>query len=173
MPELPINTIIIIIICIAVFLAVAILFFSVWNKSYPGINLEAAKNSACQMLVSMGCNSDSWNIPVNNFDANKDTYQYAGAKWKWEGATYSELCDSAATESADNLAALCRCYYGKQNELECKSLCMCGAGGGGGGGGGGYTKCSAQPRVCYSDSDCPAGITCDTRQDYNCCIDSN
>jgi hypothetical protein len=118
-PELPVNTLIIVILAVIVLLGILALFSSVWNPSSTGLSLEAIKNNACQLLASMGCNGDTSSIAVNNFDANKDNSNTATGVSAWGTA-----CPNAAW-TGDNLAALCACYYGKTDEPSCKSLCGC------------------------------------------------
>ena len=124
--ELPINVIVIVVICMVVLLAIIALFFGVWNPGKTSITLEAAKTNACQMLVSMGCNQDTFSIAVRDFDANKNNAQVSGDNWDWNDAvmTPAQKCGTTAT-SQDNLAALCYCYYSRQNENDCKNLCGC------------------------------------------------
>ena len=113
MPELPINVIVIVVICLVVFLAIIALFLGVWNPGKTTITLEASKTSACQMLVSMGCSQDTnLNlIAINNFDADKD-------------GSINDL------DGSDNLLALCQNWY-NVGEDACKNqVCMCGTSGG-------------------------------------------
>jgi hypothetical protein len=70
--ELPINAIVIVVICLVVLLAIIALFFGVWTPGKSTITLEAAKSSACQMLVSLGCNENMWGLTISNFDANQN-----------------------------------------------------------------------------------------------------
>jgi hypothetical protein len=51
---------------------------------------------------------------------------WGGTSWNWDDGVMSpaQKCGSAAT-SEDNLAALCRCYYTRTTEDECKKLCGC------------------------------------------------
>ena len=118
--ELPINVIVIVVLCLVVLLAIIALFFGVWTPGSTGITLEAAKNNACQMLISTGCGSVS-NIAVNNFDANKNGII---------GETGSTVDDTAAAckpggGGADNLYMLCKCWYGA-DETSCKTrICNC------------------------------------------------
>jgi hypothetical protein len=119
--ELPISTIVIIVIVLIVLLAVIAMFFGVWNPGVGGINLEAAKNNACQILVSTGC-IDSSLVVVNGFDADKDGSFDAGTGWSWTAPN----CADATGSEQDNLAALCYCYYNILDEDSCKSqLCNC------------------------------------------------
>jgi hypothetical protein len=124
-PELPVNTLIIVILAVIVLLGILALFSGVWNPSSTGLSLEAAKSNACQLLASMGCNGDTSSIVVNNFDANKDGAIVGGSAFNTANWADPKNCNADAT-SQDNLAALCACYYGKKtDEPSCKSLCGC------------------------------------------------
>jgi hypothetical protein len=103
--ELPISTLVIVVIVIVVLLAVIALFFGVWNPGRSSISLEAAKNNACQMLISTGCN-DPDKIIVRDFDVDGDN-----------------IINEAAD---DNLLKLCEKYYGISGSEECKTqICHC------------------------------------------------
>lgn len=97
--ELPINTLIVVVIALAILLALIALFFGVWTPGSSGLNLDAAKNTACHMLVSTGCR-DAAQINVNDFDANKDGNLQSG--------TGTGDCE---TGGDDNLYMLCKCWY--------------------------------------------------------------
>jgi hypothetical protein len=140
--ELPINAIIIILLCIAVLLAVITMFFGVWRPGQGSISLEAAKSSGCQMLSSMGCNAMTASIPIRGFDANKDgTLSEGSAKSIITTATTCPLTIS----TQDNLLMLCQCWYlitgADENAVDSKckkQVCGCqesGTGGSGSGGG--------------------------------------
>jgi hypothetical protein len=105
---------------VIVLLGILALFSSVWNPSSTGLSLEAAKNNACQLLASMGCNGDTSSIAVNNFDANKNGRSNDAGF----ASDFPNACPGVAWTN-DNLAALCACYYGKTDEPSCKSLCGC------------------------------------------------
>jgi len=128
--ELPINVMVIVVICVIVLLAVVALFFGVWNPFKTTATLETAKNNACQMLVSMGCPSNPESISVRDFDANRNgTVNDDGTgtiSWDSNHDCYS----AAATNNiGDNLASLCVCYYnlkGTTGPTDCEKLCGCG-----------------------------------------------
>ena len=120
--ELPISTIVIIVIVLIVLLAIIAFFFGVWNPGVGGINLEAAKNSACQMLVSTGC-VDPSQIVINDFDADRDGK--IGLEDGGRGWTEGYSTCGVGNDDGDNLAALCECWY-NLDEDSCKSqLCNC------------------------------------------------
>jgi len=121
--ELPINTLIVIVVAITILLAVIAIFFRVYNPSVNGINLETAKSNACQMLSSLQCSVDTSTIQVSNFDADDD-----GTKDPGTGFVFgvNEDCKDVVGLEKDNLAALCKCYYGIPNENGCKkTVCGC------------------------------------------------
>lgn len=113
--ELPISTLVIVVLALIILLGILALFFGVWTPGSTGISLEAAKNNACQMLLSTGCGSPG-TIAINGFDANKDGTQSAGTE-----NSYPATCSGGN----DNLARLCRCWYGA-DESDCRTqICNC------------------------------------------------
>ena len=117
--ELPISTIVIIIIVLVVLLAIIAFFFGVWNPGVGGISLEAAKNNACQMLISTGCNYPK-DIAIEGFDANRDGKLESGRDWEFSTAY------TCGEDGNDNLAALCDCWYNLLDSGTCKErLCNC------------------------------------------------
>jgi hypothetical protein len=139
MPELPVSTIVIVVLCVIVLLAVAALLLGVWNPFKDQTNMEVAKNNACQMLVNTNC-YDPESIPITNFDANKDgTLGEQGGISSW---VYADNCGGSGggaaappappggppappSVSGDNLATLCLCWYGRTSPTDCKNLCGC------------------------------------------------
>lgn len=124
--ELPVNALIIIILAVLVLLGILALYAGVWSPSSGGVNLESAKNNACQMLASTNCQSDPATILISNFDANKngqqkDTSQTPDKSTAWDYAAHCGLGKS----TGDNLATLCLCYYNKSDVASCRILCGC------------------------------------------------
>ena len=120
--ELPINVIVIVVLALVVLLGILALFSGVWTPGVAGISLEAAKNNACQMLVSTGCDSPA-SIIVKDFDADKDgTLNEARS----DVNNNADACTpGAATNSGDNLYMLCKCWYGA-DETDCETrICGC------------------------------------------------
>ena len=113
--ELPINTLIIVIIAIIVLIGVVAFFLGVWNPGTSGLQLETIKSSACQRLVSFGC-SEPKDVVIRDFDADKDGGLDPGTGWN--------PGNPSSTANQDNLAALCWNYYFK-DEGACKELCNC------------------------------------------------
>lgn len=101
--ELPISTLIIIVVCIAVLIAVIMFFFGGYNQGTKAVNLETARSTSCQKLASMSCNQEPQRIQVVEFDADKDGTMN-------NGGMGVAACDGTA--AGDNLANLCKCYYG-------------------------------------------------------------
>lgn len=120
--ELPINTLIIIVIALVILIAVIAIFFGVYNPSKEGINLEAAKSNACQMLASMNCGVSPASIIINNFDADKDGTVGDIGTWTW-----GDSCSPSPAADGDNLASLCACQYSiNTNDADCrKTVCGC------------------------------------------------
>lgn len=121
--ELPISTLIIIIIALLLLLALLAFFWGVWNPGKGSINLETAKDNACNMLVGTSCNQNTWNVATRDFDANKNGNLNDAGGIAWNQNTD---CGPLETTSGDNLAALCVCYYSFYNDNDCKQiLCGC------------------------------------------------
>jgi hypothetical protein len=113
--ELPINTLVIVVLAVIVLLGILALYFGVWNSQQGGLTLEGAKNNACRVLLTMNCNQLLENITVNDFDADKD------------GRLNNPGPGTGAclTTQGDNLYMLCKCWY-NVNETLCKtSICGC------------------------------------------------
>jgi hypothetical protein len=117
--ELPINVIVLVVLALIVLLGILALFFGVWPQGSTGINLEGAKNGACQILISTNCGSPS-SVNVKDFDADKDgTLNEVGPESSINAA------DCGKPGFKDNLAMLCLCWYGA-NEADCKTrVCGC------------------------------------------------
>lgn len=127
--ELPISTLVIIIVCIAVLLAVIMFFFGGYTPGSKAVNLETARSVACQKLASMNCGSTitAESIQVEDFDANKDGNNNPGS-----GVSD---CNPSPPVQGDNLLMLCKCFYGisvsnpptAAQENTCKNqVCNCG-----------------------------------------------
>jgi len=117
--ELPINTLIVIVLGVIILVAVIAIFFGPYFQTAGGVNLETAKSNACNMLASLRCNVNTYTIQINNFDANKD-----GSKNPGEELAYPPSCLPAG--GYDNLARLCICYYGITDEDACiHTVCNC------------------------------------------------
>ena len=98
--SLPINVIVIIVIAMIVLLAIIALFMGVWDPDQ--LAMEAAKNNACNMLVSTGC-EDTDDIKLSNYDATGD----------------------GNIDDADTLTKLCE-KYDIYDKTECaQKLCKC------------------------------------------------
>ena len=87
--------------------------------------MEAAKASACQILLGSSCSQSPVNVVLVDFDANKneqtnDGIGIVGAE-PWD---YATNCGPYVT-SGDNLATFCLCQYNINNANECKKFCGC------------------------------------------------
>ncbi|MBU5557871.1 MAG: hypothetical protein QW751_01680 [Candidatus Aenigmatarchaeota archaeon] len=94
--ELPVNMLIIIILALITLAAIAVLFYSGWLPATRGIDLETAKNNACQAFQAQGC-IDCDKIKVN-YDVKHD-----------------------GNKNNDNLKELAKEYY----NTDCHTLCNC------------------------------------------------
>jgi len=101
--ELPVNTLIVVIIAIIVVISVIYLFTSVWQQSSYGIALDSAKNSGCQRYISLGqCGiGDGLDISI-------------------QGITCDDLTMPGTTIECDELNCLAnKCYKKSADELCC------------------------------------------------------
>jgi hypothetical protein len=100
--ELPINTLIIFIIVLVVLVAIIGFFFGVWNPGAGGVQLEAVKTSACNKLVTTGCEDPD--------DIKKLSMDLDG--------------DGSPGGDGDTLTLLCSTHYDK-NKADCRAMCGC------------------------------------------------
>jgi flagellar basal body-associated protein FliL len=116
--SLPINALVVIVLALIILIAILALFFGIWPSGSQSIGLEGAKNNACNMLLSFGCNEDTSNIVVNNFDADKDGELDPEIGFDWN--------DPTNVNNHDNLAALCYNYFAISSDSDCKTqVCNC------------------------------------------------
>jgi len=102
--SISINTLVIVILALIVIIAILALFFGVWPSGVSTITLEAAKNNACQILLSARCEISTTTIVTKNFDANGD----------------------GTRDSSDTLLELCRIYDSGYDDTDCKKyVCNC------------------------------------------------
>jgi hypothetical protein len=134
--ELPISTIVVILLVLIVLLAIIGLFYGVWPAGSQAANLESVKSNACQMLTSInGCKNDLNNdvtksIAINNFDADQDGTNDPGVT-----TTSSPTCKAgtlpalpAEPNTKDSLFMLCKCWYNIAGDINenCKTqVCGC------------------------------------------------
>jgi len=122
--ELPINILVIVVIAVIVLIAVIAMFYPSFSSGGQTVVVENVKSQACQVLVeAKNCGkttpaTNTYDIWVNNFDANKDNANLAGTE-----IAYPAACLPAGGN--DNLARLCICYYSITTEPDCKALCGC------------------------------------------------
>lgn len=107
--ELPISTLIIVVIAIIIFLALIAIFSGTFTPANKGFDLESATRATCQK-ASVYCNYTDFNkyvvarMPVDGFDANKD------GKLSHQYDTNDKQLSSYCVD--DNLETLCGFYYG-------------------------------------------------------------
>jgi len=124
--ELPINTLIVIILAIIVLVAVIALFYTGLTPKVV-ISSKNALDNACMRMLNFKCNIDSNTILINNFDADNDGTSGDVGSWTWGTSN----CGGNLIDNGDNLASLCACYYQisgatpEEAERNCKSLCQC------------------------------------------------
>jgi len=126
--ELPMSTLVVIIVALVILIAIISLFYNIWPKGAETVSLETAKNSACQLLSSTGCTLRPDQIFINNFDADKDgvvgTVDPSEVGYDFDITDCGDTANPAATD--DNLRMLCACYYNIGDEDECKTkVCNC------------------------------------------------
>lgn len=127
--SLPINILIIVIVAVIVLLGVMALYMGNWMPFNLSMNAETAKTQACKFLLNGGC-GNTQNIKLDGtmgnlpeFDADLD-----GRTGALEGATTaitSVTCGGTSTSVGDNLASLCKCHFGIDDESSCKRMCGC------------------------------------------------
>jgi len=89
--SMPINVIIVIIVAVLVLVGLISLYTGTWAPTASSVSSEAAKQAACQVLVSRGCSQEAYEVIVTDkFDANKD----------------------GLVDNSDTLKELCNNYYG-------------------------------------------------------------
>jgi hypothetical protein len=119
--ELPINALIIIVLCLIVLIAIIVLFSGTWNSGKGTITQEAARNNACQLMVATRCTANPESIVVRDFDADKDGVLNTPGAGK----------NNCGTAQGDTLYMLCKCWYGINDVVptdfnkDCRSICMC------------------------------------------------
>ncbi len=111
--ELPLSTLVVIVLVLIVLVAILGLFYGVWPAGSQAATLESVKTNACQMLISLGgCENDPMDdktkqIVISNFDADKD-----GATDGGVGTGAAPHCNNPAdANNVDNLFTLCECWY--------------------------------------------------------------
>lgn len=119
--ELPISTMIVIVVVLLVILGVVSLWISGWGGGATGLSVEAVKASACADYMKIGCDEDPFLVPVN-FDADQS------------GEIVPKIsCDRICKQGpgpsdCDNLRTLARCWFGcplQEIKICVKKLCGC------------------------------------------------
>ena len=87
---------------VVIIIIVGILFLFTKPSGIP-ISSPTSKGLACTELVKSNCEKTTNSIIVKNFDANKD----------------------GKIDSSDTLFELCKNYYGRETDSECKRVCDC------------------------------------------------
>ena len=120
--ELPISTIVIMVLVLIVLLGIVALWMSGWGGGAQGVTVEAAKSTACAVVMRYydGCTAKhTYNVRIDNFDANHDTFINGGTE-----LAYPANC--LPVGGSDNLARLCVCYYNALTDSDCRRVCGCG-----------------------------------------------
>ena len=91
--ELPINTLIVIVLAVIVLIAMIALFYSGMLMPQQSISQEVALRNACMKMLNYECKTNSKDIQTVDFDADKDG-----------------ITDESAADG-DNLLYLCVNYY--------------------------------------------------------------
>jgi hypothetical protein len=124
--ELPINAMIIIVIAVIILLALVAMYFAGFGPFSTAVGIEGVRGAACRVLVQeKGCREGTVNVTIMGFDANRDNIMVPGTTFPAAG--WTAVCNSTVplAGSNDNLASLCRCYYGLGSESACRNLCGC------------------------------------------------
>lgn len=132
--ELPVNVLVVVAIAVIVLLGVIALYFGGWTPFSTGIGVESAKNGACAELVRRGCSLGTNTIILSSynidFDADRDGLTSTSSTVETTSNTFNWAAEATvfcglSNNVADSLASLCKCFYGKDSEVECKQLCGC------------------------------------------------
>jgi hypothetical protein len=95
--ELPMNTLIIVIVAVIVLLAVIVLFFGTWTGIWT-IDINTAKARACTSFIANGCNMDKIdNKVVKDFPT------------KGSESSLSDICSQLDIKSNEDCARSCGC----------------------------------------------------------------
>jgi hypothetical protein len=125
--ELPISTLVIIVLAVIILLAMVAMYFSGFGPFSTSVSLEGIRGGACRELVQeKRCTVSTNQITIPNFDADRDNVLGAAdatTTWTWG----TSVCKDTTHVNAegDNLAALCACYYSITTEADCRALCGC------------------------------------------------
>ncbi len=88
------------------------------------MDVETAKNNACQILTSMNCVPITSSISIGSFDADQDGI--IGDVGTNVGECNDPPPPAGGDSSQDNLYMLCKCYYTIDDEDLCKkNICRC------------------------------------------------
>ncbi len=123
--ELPLNVMVVIAVVLLVLLGVLSLWMGGWGGQAFNVDLERVRSEACAELIRRGCADTSiTDIWIYDFDADQDGVVGDAGDW-------FVICGQAPPGvPGDNLAQLCRCWYGIPSwgstlQRECKKLCGC------------------------------------------------
>lgn len=127
--ELPINTLVIIVIAIIILLAVLYIFSGSFVPASKSISLETAKNNACRMLASRGCAVHPNAIAIEDFDADKNgAFNPGPSNCGCQLSACGPLIPFPHTQ-ADNLWNLCTCWLNTPQThdgcIQCFQICGC------------------------------------------------
>ncbi len=108
------------------FVIFLMMLYSIYNTPTSiSFGYSSVKTRACEELIRQECDVGTETIEVVDFDADQDGFfgsdDTGSADWVWGTST----CDGDVNVNADNLAALCACYYGQASEDGCRQLCGC------------------------------------------------
>jgi hypothetical protein len=127
--ELPINTLVIVAIAVIVLLALVAMYFTGFNPFTSTVGLEGIRGEACRQMAQLKqCKADPEDIPTEGFDSDQDG-KIGGTEltrgWDWKKSDCGSTPGFTTNDDGDNLASLCHCYYGIDEEGPCKTLCGC------------------------------------------------
>ena len=123
--ELPINTLIIIVLAVLVLIAIIVLFSTGISMPKESVSLQTALNNACMELLNSNCNKPLQNVGTPYFDSDRDGV--VGDVGVWMVICYQTPAPGAA---GDNLYQLCTCWFQLNRSdpnfrNDCKKLCGC------------------------------------------------
>jgi len=98
--ELPINTMVIVVLAVIILLALVAMYFSGFGPFSTAVGLEGERGDACRRLVQEnGCRVATSDITTPGFDANKNNSMNTGKRIAWIPSTD---CNGGATTTSDD-----------------------------------------------------------------------
>jgi len=112
--ELPLSTIVIMVLILIVLLGIVALWMSGWGGGATAVSIQAATSAGCGALMRNANGCISVNPTSITFDGNT------------AGVPKFDVDNSGTFTVADNLQALCDKYYNSGgDQATCRKVCSC------------------------------------------------